>query len=96
MKIAQRTDEQDHLLAALSEGLAKLVDTAILAMTPTTQDAIAAAVEAGGQIAILVRMTPWPEFRGMLFTGPDETPVELFIVSPSTLALHAQQGEHGH
>jgi hypothetical protein len=97
MKIAHRTDEQDHLLADLSTGLAKLIDTAIDAMTPQTQDAIAAAVEAGAQIAILTRMTPWPEFRGLLFTGPDDPAVELFIVSPSTLALRAQpQDEHGH
>jgi len=74
-----------------------LIDQSIDAMSPTTQEAISDAVRAGGQIAVLVRMVPWPEFRGLLFTGPDATPVELFVCSPSPEALHPHpHGEQGH
>jgi hypothetical protein len=96
MKRAEKTIEQDELLARLSMDMVELIDTTIVAMSPTTQEVISEAVRAGGQIAILVRMVPWPEFRGLLFTGPDNTPVELFVCSPSALALRPQPQETGH
>lgn len=75
--------ERDELLRRLSHDLAELVNTCVASLPASTQSLLAGLLKTGaGSLGVVVQMTPWPEFRGVLATGKDDEPIELFRVSP--------------
>jgi hypothetical protein len=85
-------DHREQIFLTASYAVAQVADAAIFALPVATQNGIDAAIRAGANLAVLVVLTPAPEFLGLLSAGPDAEPVELFRVAVPREALRPPQG----